>query len=247
MNSPKIRITKGPEINWIAEYRGTNNFLLSLQAQSEREGLSPNQISRVRENMQQEQPMFQALQGHMSEREWCRQQQFSFQPGDQVEIKHFIAKRIAEENKVPHAFRNLEIVEIFRESAKAIQVRIKYVSKIATSCHLCGQPLDTEISRACGIGPVCAEKLGFKRPKLADAALILAELEKLAQQIGVLGPVWLAKSQIVDTAHQGPVNQAEDEDEFKMDRIHAEHEQRQEQEAFRRKEEERNRLSNSKN
>lgn len=96
-----------------------------------------------------------------------------------------------------HVFRNLEIVEIVGESPKAIKARVKFVSKVANSCHLCGRELDTEISRATGIGPVCAEKLGISRAKANDARAILDAVEALAAEVGVLGPVVIAKSQIV--------------------------------------------------
>jgi len=238
MNAPKIRIKKGPEIEWIAAYRGTNNFLLSLQSQAEREGLSPNQITRVQENMQREQPSFPAL---IVPLKVTTPPQSSVRTGDQIEVKHFIAERISQDAKAPVAFRNFEVVEMLRESAKAIQVRVRMASKIASSCHLCGQPLDTEISRASGVGPVCAEKLGFKRPKLADAADILAKLDKMAQDIGVIGPVWIPKSQIVDTARRMV------SDDEAMDRQFAEREHQQEQEAFRKKEEERERMSRGRN
>jgi hypothetical protein len=236
MNAPKIRIKKGPEIEWIAAYRGTNNFLLSLQAQAEREGLSPNQITRVQENMQREQPTFPTFRPIVA----TPQQPPQLRNGDQIEVKHFIAERIAQDAKAPVAFRNFEVVEMLRESAKAIQVRVRMASKIASSCHLCGQPLDTEISRASGVGPVCAEKLGFKRPKLTDAADILAKLDKMAQDFGIIGPVWIPKSQIVDTARV-----ASDDEE--MDHQFAEREHQQEQEAFRKKEEERERMSRNSN
>jgi hypothetical protein len=252
VNTPKIRIKKGPEIDWIAVYNGTNSFLLSVQAQYRKDGgLSPAQINRIQENMRQEQPVFQGI---VPPRPYpAPRPQFSVKPGDQLEIKHFVAQRIAQEQDIrltPEspaviAFRNIEVVEVLRESEKAIQVRIRYISKIASHCHLCGMALDTEISRACGIGPTCAGKLGFKRPKVADAAAILAKMEEVAQRIGVIGPVWLPKSQIVDTAYVAsePPSEPEVPWEIEMKAKVAEWENEQEEEALRNKEEEREKMS----
>lgn len=122
--------------------------------------------------------------------------QYSYVKGDEIEITAWVAKQIGKEKKIETVFRNLKITEIDGESNKAIKVKIEFVSKIAACCHVCGAPLDNEVSLATGIGPVCARKIGLPRPTMSNAKLILEELEKYAKTIGEIGPIWLAKSQI---------------------------------------------------
>lgn len=124
----------------------------------------------------------------------------SFSKGDSIEIKAWVAKQIAEQENLELCFRNLQLTEVYAESAKAIQCKIKFVSKVANSCHLCGRNLDTEISRATGIGPVCAKKLKLDRGTYEDASQCLKFLNEYAEGVGEIGPVWIPKSQMISNS-----------------------------------------------
>lgn len=122
--------------------------------------------------------------------------------GQAFEIKTWLAKALQKQLDMKFFLRNLEVVEVLSETPKAYMVKIQFVSKIACNCHVCGRPLDTEVSRAVGIGPVCAVKIGLIRPTLNDAQSTINELEALCRTIGTIGPVWVPKSQIKLTLPQ---------------------------------------------
>lgn len=124
------------------------------------------------------------------------QEEFSIKAGDRIEIKSWLAKKLQEDTGEDIFFRNLEIVETLRETYKAVHCRIKFISDIAESCHLCGRSLDDPISVATGIGPVCLKKIGIKRVSADQAKEVLKEIDKICKDIGEIGPVWIAKSQI---------------------------------------------------
>lgn len=121
---------------------------------------------------------------------------FSISVGETFEIKTWLAKRLQEDSGASFFFRNLRVTSVERETEKAYLLSVKFVSSIARSCHICGRALDDEISRATGIGPVCASKLGIDRPKLETADTTLKLIDTLCNDIGEIGPVWVPKSQI---------------------------------------------------
>lgn len=164
-----------------------SNFYQSLLSQYQTRGqLSARQIECI------EAAMLKASQP----REPAKPREYSIQPGAFIEVKAWIARRLQADLNMQYFFRNLEIVEIKNETAKAYQVQVKFVSKIVTSCHICGKELDTDVSRATGIGPTCAKRLGIPRPTLATANDTLALIDGLCQSLGVVGPIWIPKSQI---------------------------------------------------
>lgn len=121
---------------------------------------------------------------------------FSIQVGQKFEIKTWLAKRLQKETDKEFFFRNLEVIEVQKETEKAYLMSVRFVSSIACSCHVCGRALDNEVSRATGIGPVCADRLNIPRPTLANAQETLAQIDTLCKQIGTVGPFWVPKSQI---------------------------------------------------
>jgi hypothetical protein len=180
-----------PEIQFISQYEGASSFFQSLRQQWEARGsLTERQIECITRELSKAEPTAIDVTG--------------LQTGGGIEIRRWLARKIAEEFKTipahleaPVAFRNLEITEIHRETAKAVQVTFRYSSKICERCHVCGAELDTDVSRACGIGPVCAKKLGFKRASLGDAGAIVERMEAICREVGEVGPRWIPKSQIV--------------------------------------------------
>jgi hypothetical protein len=180
-------------IEFLKANQGWSSFYASLLTQYERKGaLSPRQIECVEKNM-----------AKAADREVARSvraaapRTFSLLPGQEIEIKGWIAKRLQADLKLDFFFRNLEIVEVTAESKKAYQVKVKFISKIMSSCHFCGRELDNDVSRATGVGPVCAEKHGLGRPTLETAQATIKALEEVCAKIGTVGPFWLPKSQII--------------------------------------------------
>jgi len=179
------------EAKWLENYSGTFPFYLSLRDQ-----LSLNGLLSVRQTESITKAI--ARDAERAARLPVPSVAPTTEAGEILGIKAWLAREVAKELGLEVAFRNIEIVELHRETAKAIQCTFKYVSRIANRCHICGLELDTEVSRACGIGPTCAKRLGFKRATLADARNILAKVEEIANSIGVKGPRWLPKSQVVE-------------------------------------------------
>lgn len=192
------------EAAWLAGYKGDFEFYLSLRDQLEVRGyLSDKQTEALTRAVKRDEE--RANTGRFD-------RLFSVKPGEILEIRAWLARSIsAQFNIRGHvfdlsnpdlreeqvSFRNIEVVKVTGESEKAWRLEFRYVSFICNACHLCGLELDTEISRACGVGPTCAKKLGFERAKLEDANTILNRLNEITKAIGVVGPVWVPKSQVV--------------------------------------------------
>jgi hypothetical protein len=113
-----------------------------------------------------------------------------------LEMKAWYAKAFKENHNTAYAFRNLKVIKALRETEKAIQVDAEFFSGIACSCGVCGRELNNDISRATGIGPICAEKIGLPRPTMDKAKEIVAQLEALSKAQGIFKGVWIPKSQI---------------------------------------------------
>jgi len=168
-----------------------SNFYQSLLSQYEKYGnLTPKQIQCV------ETAIIKAARKTQDAALPPEQRAFSLKIGTIIEVKAWIARRLAADLHETVFFRNLKIAEVLRETAKAYEVKVEFVSTIVTSCHICGRELDTDVSRAVGIGPVCADKLGIPRPTLETAHETLKLIDQRCKEIGILGPVWIPKSQI---------------------------------------------------
>jgi hypothetical protein len=136
--------------------------------------------------------------------------------GAVFEVGKFTAYKLKEEKNTPYLFRNLKIIKIKRETAKAYLVDAEFFSGIASSCGFCGLELNNDVSRASGIGPICAKKHGFPRLTMATAKIVVAELEAKSKASGMFTDFWIAKSQIkniVDTNGNHSRNKDADEEE----------------------------------
>lgn len=173
----------------ILEYNGNNNFMLSLKNQATFKGhLTDRQMS--------------AADKFFNNTIDSKPKEFTYKPNQEITVRRWFAQSKSKETGIKIFFRNLILEEVLAETVKAIQVRVRFNSKIATCCHICGLGLDNEISKACGIGPVCAKRLGFGRVSLSDAGAILAKIEEEAKIAGVIGPIWIPKSQIMSKMEQ---------------------------------------------
>lgn len=207
-NENRFRVEHPREAEWLFSYDGNFPFYHSLRKQVENTGqLSDKQVQKIREAIQRDEQR-EARKNQDYQQIKARQEDpdnFTFQPGEKIEITKGIAKSIQQNEQqkgreLPVVFRNLQIERVRRETAKAILVDVRFVAEVVRSCHVCGMPLDTEVSRACGIGPVCAKRIGFERPHKADASDILRHVERFANDIGVLEEIWLPKSRITRIA-----------------------------------------------
>ncbi len=161
-----------------------SNFFNSLLSQYETKGfLSERQLAAI------DRAMIEASQPKTPKT-------FSMSQGQRIEVKAWLARRLQADLRMDFFFRDLEVVTVQNETLKAYHVTVKFVSQVVTNCHICGRDLDTEISRATGIGPVCADRLGIARPTLANANDTLKAIDELCSKIGSVGPIWIPKSQI---------------------------------------------------
>ena len=121
---------------------------------------------------------------------------YSIKQNDILEIRTWLAKSFQEALKMDFFFRNLEVVAVLDETPKAYCVKVKFSSQILASCHVCGLALSNPVSKATGLGPTCARRIGLSRPTVAHAEKTLAELEAFCTNVGVIGEIWIPKSQI---------------------------------------------------
>lgn len=180
-----------------------SNFFSGLLSQYNRKGgLSERQIVCIDESMQKDKDLPVAP---MPNQVPNAPRVFSIKVGEQIEIKRGTANRLKREKILMMFFHNLEVVEVLDETPRGYKLNVRFVSSVCTNCHNCGLPLDTDISRACGIGPVCAKKnFGVKRPTVENAQEVLKLLDKYCLEVGVVEKVWIPKSQIIsrkDQAH----------------------------------------------
>lgn len=120
------------------------------------------------------------------------------------EMSAWFAKRIKEEKGTAYAFRNFKVLKVVRETQKAFQIDGEFFSGIASTCGVCGRELTNDISRATGIGPVCAVKIGLSRPTMESAKQTVRDMEAMSKAQGVFQGIWVPKSQvkqIIDPKH----------------------------------------------
>lgn len=120
--------------------------------------------------------------------------------GRRAELNKYASRSVLEEvnrnrqQPIEYLYRNITINKVEAETAKAVRIRFEFYGGIGRNCHVCGASLDTEVSRACGIGPVCAKRMGLPRPNANNASIVLAQIEEIAGSFGEIGPVWVPKS-----------------------------------------------------
>ena len=113
-----------------------------------------------------------------------------------IEVKKWYAGIVKDELNLGFMFRNWRVKKIYRETQKAVLVDAEAFGGILTSCGVCGRKLDNKISKATGIGPICAEKIGLERPTMENAKEIVEELEKKVKALKPITKKWIPKSQI---------------------------------------------------
>lgn len=113
-----------------------------------------------------------------------------------VELKKWYARTLKESLGNEIIYRNIKITKKYAETSRAVLVDFEFFGGISVSCGCCGLPLDNEISKACGIGPVCATKIGLPRPTMENAKEILVKLNEKMKELKNVEKIWIPKSQI---------------------------------------------------
>lgn len=171
--------------DWIENYTGSFDFILSLKAQLLVKGyLSEKQMSAAERCMQKDQqPKLTLVKPAPS---------FSVKAGQVLEVSKGFAKKIAQQNGSDKTFYNFEILEVKAETQKAILVLTKASAKVTSHCCVCGRTLTDPASILSGIGPVCADNNGIPH---GDVEVTKAALEEIAtKEIAV--ETWIPKSTI---------------------------------------------------
>jgi hypothetical protein len=113
-----------------------------------------------------------------------------------LEVSKWYAVKFKENNNSEYIFRNLKVLNVYIETRKAYLIDAEFYGGITSTCGCCGRELINEISRATGIGPVCATKIGLPRPKIETAQETVKLLHEKSKQQGIFKQVWIPKSQI---------------------------------------------------
>lgn len=120
-----------------------------------------------------------------------------------IEVKKWYARTFHENHNTEMIFSNMEIIKVMRETEKAYLVDVKLFGGVAGSCGICGRRLDNLISQATGIGPICAEKIGFPRPTEDRIPEIKELLKAKTEKQGIISGTWIPKSQIKEIKIKG--------------------------------------------
>lgn len=110
-----------------------------------------------------------------------------------VKIGTKMARKMRHKYKMSFFFRRLDIIKVHRATYNTIEVSYRFHGDLSKDCNMCGHGLKLEISRATGIGPVCAKYLGVPRKNLDDAKKTLEMLEKIVDQFGIKRDVFFVK------------------------------------------------------
>jgi Family of unknown function (DUF6011) len=186
----------------ISNYNGYSNFIKSLRSQLNYKGnLSPRQLECATQFFNA--ATSPAVAPQTEDKPFPVPQTFSKAKGDVMTIRKHFANKKAKELGYKVFFRTVVVEEVLAETPRAIQVKVSFSSKLSTYCVCCGLNLDTEVSKATGVGAVCAKKyLGIKRVTLADAPMVLARIEEETKALGITPAIWIPKSQMLTKADQ---------------------------------------------
>lgn len=112
------------------------------------------------------------------------------------ELKKWFSGKLKEQLGLSHMFFNIKILRVHASTPNALLVDFEFFSGVGKRCGICGKLLSNDISRACGIGPICAERLGMNRPTMETAKEIMKALDEKLKLVGSVNKVWIPKSQV---------------------------------------------------
>ena len=112
-------------------------------------------------------------------------------------LKRYVARGISEEYELGKVTPiTVTVSEINALTPKAVRVKGKMTFTDVGCCRNCGRDLTDWISKASGMGPVCAKYLGIKRPTTkAEIAEFNKNLKEKIEEMGEF-EFWIPKSHI---------------------------------------------------
>jgi hypothetical protein len=173
-------------VSKVREYKGDNSFIISLQGGLKKYGsLTANQLSAANK-------FFSKI--NEPKLELPKQKEVNVN----IKVTKFIAKRIAEQNKLEFRPFLLTVSKIISSTSKAYQFVGKMNTSDVSSCRCCGLDLTDWRSQATGVGPVCSRKLGIPYVKNVEDVEVYKKLLKL--KVDSIGDItfWVPISQIVE-------------------------------------------------
>ena len=170
----------------VREYKGDNNFILSLQNGLKKYGaLTPKQLEAATNFFSK---FTKEVKKESSEK----------QVNVNLKVSKFIAKRIANDNNLEFNPFLVTISKVLNESSNAYQVVGRMNTSDVTSCRCCGKDLTDWRSQATGVGPVCSKHLKIPYVKNQEDVAVFKKMLKLKiEDIGDL-TFWVPKSQIIE-------------------------------------------------
>ena len=167
----------------VRNYNGNNGFIISLQGGLKKYGkLTERQES--------------SATNFFSKLETPKVEFKSKDVEVDIKVTRFIAKKIAEDNKLEFNPYLMTISKVVEETNKAYKVVGRMTTSDVTCCRNCGRDLTDWRSQATGVGPTCAKHMRIEYVrKQEDIEVFLKMLQIMVDRVGDL-TFWLPKSQI---------------------------------------------------
>lgn len=165
-------------LEFLKNYTGQNNFILSIKTQVETKTLSPKQIEAVKKFMAPAKEQRPLIANH------------SLKAGDYLVLNKFMARIIGQDAKIERSHHGVTILTVHHETEKAWLVDIELSAKKTAICCICGITLTNEESIVAGIGPICADKVGVSRGEAGVSQLnSLISVHKIQK-------IWIPKKSV---------------------------------------------------
>lgn len=177
-------------VKWLTNYNGNFDFYLSVKSQYEKKGfLSDKQRESIERAIARDNTPRQVSASN-AEVLWSNP---TFTSGSVLKISKGFATVLAEKNGFTTPFRKLEVIKTHAETSKAVYVTVKFSTQVGCFCGICGRKLTHPVSKATGIGPECAEKMGIERYSMDAAKEVL---DQISAKLTAMGEVktWIPRS-----------------------------------------------------
>ena len=176
-------MTDQETIQKLKDYEGQNGFVNSVRTGYKKWGsLTPKQMTAVKKFFTPKKP-----KGSLK----------PIKVNVDVILKRYVARGISEQyglDKITPI--TVTISEVNALTQKAVRVKGKMTFTDVGCCRCCGKDLTDCISKASGIGPVCAKYMGIKRPTTqSEIDVFNKNLKEKIEEMGEF-EFWVPKSQI---------------------------------------------------
>lgn len=179
-------------VNDITQYQGKYAFLLDLQSKVKAgKSLTAKQLAAAKKCLGKS----VKVSGQFSPTD-PRAESLILRTPVPVVLKRWVAQQIKKKHGLEFTPITVTVNQFYGQTDKAVRIKIKLTSGDVTNCRCCGASLKDEKSKATGVGPVCARKLGIEyiRDK-NDIARWKQDLQVKVDQLGSWEE-WIPKSQI---------------------------------------------------